>query len=347
MNLQKLSTCLRKMINEWFGRSFFDQLSQQQATRLNAYFIRIKTTHPDHPLIPLIQQKLDELQQNADWDAVKAIELLLVPLLDSDDLNIELLYQLHHAQFFLPDYEHDFFQDQLKSSIQPTHSPQPDTNTEDLESHKRALLTKLLVCMQKFHEDRKLRSIFANKARFKIGLFFGVSILSSIFLLAIGILHPQGIYQYCSNYCPSFTWLRSITGDIQNPTDAQQIDKIQLHFAITALMAGFMGACFSMLISLKSRIEVITLKELENLHKLHFILTRIITGIGAALICYYFFRAQLITGSIFPDFTKAEEINLHSKTYFTLIIWCFIAGFSEKLVPSILSKTEEQLAEKS
>jgi len=30
-----------------------------------------------------------------------------------------------------------------------------------------------------------------------------------------------------------------------------------------------------------------------------------------------------------------------------LIIWCFISGFSEKLVPSILSKTEEQANVKS
>ena len=189
----------------------------------------------------------------------------------------------------------------------------------------------MIVSLQQFHEDRVLRSIFANKACFKIGLFFGIAIAFSVFLLAIGILHPEGIYQYCSRYCPQFAWVTSITAEIADPTETQQTDKIHLHFAIAAVMAGYMGACFSMLISLKGRIKTITLKELENLHKLHFILTRIVTGIGAALICYYFFRAQLLTGSLFP--------------YFTLIIWCFIAGFSEKLVPSILSKTEGQLAE--
>ena len=101
-----------------------------------------------------------------------------------------------------------------------------------------------------------------------------------------------------------------------------------------------------MMISLKNRIETITLQELENQHSLHFILTRIITGVGAALICYYFFRSELLAGSLFPDFGNVGEINLNSRTFFTLIIWCFIAGFSEKLVPSILAKTEDQVDKK-
>ncbi len=333
-------------INQWFGRSYYDQINRQNITRLTTYFLRIKATQADHPLLQQIQEQLQQLQEKADWEKAKAIELLLVPLLDPDDLDMELRYQLHNAQLFLPEYDSGFFQDCFATIIEKPEAQQPLPDSDAIPGRKRALLTKVTVSLQKFHEDRLLRSIFANKARFKIGLFFGLAITFSVFLLAIGILHPEGIYQYCSRYCRQFTWLTSIAAEIQDPTEAQQTDKIHLHFAIAALMAGYMGACFSMLISLKGRIETITLKELENLHKLHFILTRIITGIGAALICYYFFRAQLLTGSLFPDFSEETEIHLNSKTYFTLIIWCFIAGFSEKLVPSILSKTEGQLAER-
>jgi len=333
-------------INQWFGRSYYDQINQQNVTRLSTYFLRVKDAQADNPLLQQIQEQLQHLQEKAEWDKVKAIELLLVPLLDADDLDMELHYKLHNAQLFLPEYEAGFFRECYETMMQKPEAQGHTSVPEEILSRKRALLTKLTVSLQKFQEDRLLRSIFANKARFKIGLFFGLAIIFSVFLLAIGILHPEGIYQYCSRYCPQFTWLTSITAEIPEPTDTQQADKIHLHFAIAALMAGYMGACFSMLISLKSRIETITLKELENLHKLHFILTRIITGIGAALICYYFFRAQLLTGSLFPDFSEQKEIHLNSKTYFTLIIWCFIAGFSEKLVPSILSKTEGQLAER-
>lgn len=314
-------------INRWYGRSYYEQINRQNIIRLTTYFQRIKVDQPDNPLIGEIQEQLTDLQKEGGWDKVKSIELLLVPLLNTDDLDMELHYQLHNAQVFLPAYESGFFKEHSASLLQKPEAQQQLPDTDDIAGRKRALLTRLIVSLQQFHEDRVLRSIFANKACFKIGLFFGIAIAFSVFLLAIGILHPEGIYQYCSRYCPQFAWVTSITAEIADPTETQQTDKIHLHFAIAAVMAGYMGACFNMLISLKGRIETITLKELENLHKLHFILTRI----GAALICYYFFRAQLLTGSLFP--------------YFTLIIWCFIAGFSEKLVPSILSKTEGQLAE--
>jgi len=55
------------------------------------------------------------------------------------------------------------------------------------------------------------------------------------------------------------------------------------------------------------------------------------------------FRANLLSGSLFPDFRNNEEISLRSRSFFTLIIGCFIAGFSEKLMSSILSKTEAQV----
>jgi len=335
----------KDLINQWFGRSYFDQINQQDATRLATYFQRIQYKHPDNPLVLKISKQLENTDE-IDWNQIKSIELLLIPLLDKDDLDIELLYQLNKAQVFLPQYEADFFSDQFERINRNNMANMEVTSLDVTEEQKRALLTKLTASLQKFYEDRQLRSIFANKARFKIGLFFSLAIFGSVFFLAIGILHPDGIYQYCARYCPKFTWVTSITAAIPEPTATQQVDKIHLHFAISALMAGFMGSCFSMLISLKGRVESITLKELENLHKLHFILTRIITGVGAALICYYFFRAQLLSGSLFPDFSKSEEIRLNSKTYFTLIIWCFIAGFSEKLVPNILTRAEEQLADK-
>nr|WP_305909751.1 hypothetical protein [Methylomarinum sp. Ch1-1]MDP4522683.1 hypothetical protein [Methylomarinum sp. Ch1-1] len=176
----------------------------------------------------------------------------------------------------------------------------------NLFAKKRALLSKLTASLHRFYEGRQHRSMYANKARLKIGFFFSAAILLSVFLLAIGILYPDGIYQYVADS----PWLKTLTAESPDSTP------IHLHFAITALMAGYMGACFSMLISLKARVETVTLQELGNLHSLHFILTRIITGIGAALICYYFFRAELLSGSLFPDFGQKQEINLNSKSFF-------------------------------
>lgn len=324
-----------KSFSQRFLASDFEQLNKQSYIRLASSFQNIEKKADSD--FKYIEQQLQKLEKSPDWNTVKSVELLLIPLINKYDLAIELQHQLHKAKVLFSSSEYDFFAQQSKAIVETDSSK---------EACKRALLCKLTASLHKHYEDRHLRSVFANKARWKIGVFFTMAIFFSVLFLAIGILHPEGIYQYCTRYCPEYDWLNSITMGLFEETDTRKTDKIHLHYAITALMAGGMGSCFSMLISLKDRIETVTLQELNNIHSLHFILTRIITGIGAALICYYFFRADLLSGSLFPDFGNEEEISLSSKSFFTLIIWCFIAGFSEKLVPSILSKTEAQVEKK-
>ncbi len=318
---------------KWLYASNLDLVNEQSYIRLSTTFQNIEKKGPT---IPFIETQLEKLKNEPDWNTVKSVELLLVPLLNNCDLDIELRYQLHSAKSLFINQEYEFFNQEYEKIKQG----------EQEWDKKRALLSKLTASLHKFYEGRQTRSMFANKARLKIGIFFTLAIAFSVFLLTIGILHPDGIYQYYTSYFGGSNLPVTASTDHQNAPATQHVDKIHLHYAVTALMAGYMGACFSMLISLKNRVETITLQELENQHSLHFILTRIITGIGAALICYYFFRAELLTGSLFPDFGDERQIDLNSKSFFTLIIWCFIAGFSEKLVPSILSKTEAQLDKK-
>ena len=345
MEAKQLS--LLEQFKKWFLASDFEQLNEQSYIRLCSSFENID--NKDKADLKTIKLQLEKLDKYPDWNTVKLLELLLIPFLNEYDLEIDLHHQLHKAKNLFRDNDYAFFIKEFEAIAKNSDIELPNSSSPNKEkvkkevAAKRALLNKLTASLHKYYEDRQLRSLFANKARWKIGVFFTLSIFFSVFLLAIGILHPDGVYQYCVRYCPESDWLNSITMGLFEETDTQKADKIHLHYAITALMAGGMGSCFSMLISLKNRIETVTLQELNNIHSWHFILTRIITGVGAALICYYFFRADLLSGSLFPDFGKGEEISLSSKSFFTLIIWCFIAGFSEKLVPSILSKTEAQV----
>ena len=84
-----------------------------------------------------------------------------------------------------------------------------------------------------------------------------------------------------------------------------------------------------------------------------------------ALVVFFFLRSGTVEGSLFPNFaklglndskvplrdalagnqlTEVQELRLilPSKELALLAIWCFLAGFSERLVPSILSSTEQQ-----
>jgi hypothetical protein len=113
-----------------------------------------------------------------------------------------------------------------------------------------------------------------------------------------------------------------------------------LHLLIFAALAGTWGATFSMLGSLKSRLEKSELDDLKLMRPWVMLLSRALIGTGAGCVLYFFLRSGLLGGGAFPDLTALDTAPVARKGLALLIIWCFVAGFSEKLVPSILEKTE-------
>jgi hypothetical protein len=113
----------------------------------------------------------------------------------------------------------------------------------------------------------------------------------------------------------------------------------------TAISSGALGASFSVLLGLNDRIKGSSISRLKMLQRPIFTISKIVTGFGAGLIMFYFLQSGLIKGIAFPEFTGDDHIILDGdfRSLALLIIWCFISGFSEKLVPGILSKTEEQV----
>ena len=126
-----------------------------------------------------------------------------------------------------------------------------------------------------------------------------------------------------------------------------------------ALTSGLMGAFFSRLIAVQRHWGDFTLDEVFQQRELSYTLLRAGVGMCGALIVYFFLRSGFVSGPLFPVFkdvmidyvniTSPDAVNMTfvmpSQALALLTFWCFLAGFSEALVPSILASTEGKLSD--
>lgn len=139
---------------------------------------------------------------------------------------------------------------------------------------------------------------------------------------------------------------------------------VALVFGVTLVLGKkFMvsWACFGCgliggFVSIQQRLKKISDEELELLSRSWFqILLVPVYGGVFALVLYLAFLGNIVEGAMFPKFfvpdfaippTSDDMKKLFTSTYpvagvdfAKLIFWSFLAGFSERLVPQIISKT--------
>jgi hypothetical protein len=123
--------------------------------------------------------------------------------------------------------------------------------------------------------------------------------------------------------------------------DLKQFD---MRLLVPAVLAGCWGAAFSMLSSLKDRLEASDLDALKVLRARWVLRSRVLIGAGAASVLYFFFVSGLVTGAAFPNLKAAMATTTWQlDTFALLVVWCFLAGFSERLIPGLLARTEAKL----
>jgi hypothetical protein len=130
----------------------------------------------------------------------------------------------------------------------------------------------------------------------------------------------------------------------------------------TAVTAGFFGAMFSRLSFLQGNWNTFSVGAVKDARDFSSILLRGAVGMTGAVVVFYFLLSGVVEGALFPKF---QELGIHQLTFqdpaktapdavplslilpnaqlALLVMWSFLAGFSERLVPSILQTTETSL----
>lgn len=273
------------------------------------------------------------------WSMVNQIELALVDYYDEINLETEWQRQLANIQR-LPNHLANFYQQQDHQKIE---------GSQAIEK-RRALLSSLIKDMQWVRESKRVIRYTENQMRRKT---------VALFLLSFVLFFSPTIHRLFFDF---------------------QFDNLRLYYIFTAATSGILGAAFSQLTSIQSRVLDATLDQVQAMSQIGYITARSMVGAGAGLIMFYLLQSGLLDGAFFPQFihsaaeleTVRSELSLSGSEILSnrnavsqniessvavgtlaqpaqglslLIVWCIIAGFSEKMIPGILNKKANEAKE--
>ena len=127
------------------------------------------------------------------------------------------------------------------------------------------------------------------------------------------------------------------------------------NYIVSAPMAAFAAGIIGGFVGLQRRLKKMTDDDLTLLANswVYVCLSPLVGGILAVLI-YILFVSGLLAGDLFPKFVPDEgadkisglsaifAIHGDEADYGKMLVWCFIAGFSERFATDIISRFENQ-----
>ena len=179
---------------------------------------------------------------------------------------------------------------------------------------RRALLARLLNDLQWRHTVNEVKRTYSKEVSKSTGLIF----VATVVAFALMILLLRTLFSGAD-------WRA-------NPAV----------LLLLAAVTGGWGAGFSMLASLKSRLDAAGFDDLKLMKAKWILGSRPLIGVGAAGILFYFLVSGLLEGPVFPKLAVEPGTDIALKDLALMIVWCFVAGFSERLVPALLAKTEDR-----
>jgi hypothetical protein len=109
---------------------------------------------------------------------------------------------------------------------------------------------------------------------------------------------------------------------------------------VTAATFGILGAYFSRVMSFQSKLSELSFDDVMNVYQWRMLLIRLLYGMIGAVIFYFVLLSGLVGGAAFPSGDELVWGAPPDGNLAKLIVWSFLAGFSERLVPDTLERTE-------
>jgi hypothetical protein len=283
------------------------------------------------------------LEGDRDWIEAARLERLLVLIEPKDCLLDEVKSRLAEALD-----EKLSYTDRFKAAL---NEIEPEIKKENQLSagHENLLRHLLLKILEEIHwtAERKYYSQFIRKSATRRIVTFGV-IAFLAFIMPYIKIHIDILQD-----------------------DANTFKKWSFLPLYTAVTAGWFGAMFSRLLYLHLKWDALSTSGLKTAQEYTSILLRGCVGMTGAVIVFFFLHSGIVSSTLLPKF---GEISLQDMRYLLpnsdqraqpnlpgadvssqihlifpninlalLVVWSFLAGFSERLVPSLLRDTERSL----
>lgn len=286
-----------------------------------------------------IERRIEKLQEKSrsplhqgEWSIANEIEMLLVGLMDPPTLCVEMRRQLIDARALglegVAEYE---------KYLDVTKQQEPEL---------RAALVRLISDNQCRFRKRYLLREYVAAYTARVSLLFSLS--TTLFMAMI-----IGLAWLAQDHMMALFFAEM--GAIGPPAPPPPAGMRAFASFYVTLSAGLFGAAFSMMSQTRKRVEVSTLEDMKTNARFAMLFFRLGVGIGAAMILYFIFDTEVLgQGALTPDLPAVGfDVSTRTTVAFTsigglspnkdlslLMLWSFVAGFSEVLVPSILRQTE-------